>query len=148
MSISENIRKDMFLASKEGRADESNILKMAMAAIKNVEIETQKELEDTEVEKILRKETKKISDSIVQYESMGRDDLLAREKTQLEVLNKYLPQLMTEEEVKKVVEQKIAQLGVQDMKDMGKVMGAVMSELGSKTDGNTVKTLVQEILQK
>jgi len=137
----------MFTASKEGRIDEANILKMAIASIKNAEIEAGKELEDSEVEKILRKETKKISDAIEQYEKMGREDLLNTEKTQLEVLNRYLPQLLSTEEVTEVVKKKIAELGVSEMKDMGRVMGAVMAEVGSKTDGNTVKNIVSEILK-
>ncbi|KKQ11729.1 MAG: GatB/YqeY domain-containing protein, partial [candidate division WS6 bacterium GW2011_GWC2_36_7] len=80
MSISENIRKDMFTASKEGRTDESDILKMALAAIKNAEIDSEKELTDEDVEKILRKEARKVTDAIDQYTKMGREDLLAKEK--------------------------------------------------------------------
>lgn len=147
MSIIENIRKDMFVASKEGRVDESDILKMALSAIKNAEIEIQKELADEEVEKILRKETKKITDAIEQYTKMGREDLLNKEKSQLEVLNKYLPKLLTPEEVKEIVKKKVAELGTTSIKDMGRVMGAVMAEVGSKTDGNTVKNFVQELLK-
>jgi uncharacterized protein YqeY len=147
MSISENIRKDMFIASKEGRVDESNILKMAIAAIKNAEIEAGKELDDSEVEKILRKETKKITDAIDQYEKMGREDLLSTEKAQLEVLNRYLPQLLSVEEVTEVVKKKIAELGVSEMRDMGRVMGAVMAEVGSRMDGSTVKNIVSGLLK-
>lgn len=147
MSISENIRKDMFIASKEGRTDEANILKMAIASIKNAEIEIGKEPEDSEVEKILRKETKKITDAIEQYEKMGREDLLSTEKAQLEVLNRYLPQLFSVEEVTEVVKKKIAELGVTEMRDMGRVMGAVMAEVGSRTDGNTVKNIVSGLLK-
>ena len=147
MSIIENIRKDMFVASKEGRIDDSNILKMALAAVKNAEIEAQKELDDSEVEKILRKETKKITDAIEQYTIMGREDLLNTEKSQLEILNKYLPQLLSVEEVKTVVENKIKELNVTSVRDMGRVMGAVMAEVGSRTDGNTVKNIVSELLK-
>lgn len=147
MSISENIRKDMFTASKEGRVDESDILKMALAAIKNVEIDTGKELEDSEVEKILRKEARKITDAIDQYTKMGREDLLAKEKAQLEILDKYLPQLLTEDEVRVVVKNKIKELGITEMRDMGRLMGAVMAEIGTLTDGNTVKNIVSELLK-
>jgi uncharacterized protein len=147
MSISENIRKDMFAVSKEGRVDESNILKMALAAIKNAEIESGKELEDSEVEKILRKEARKITDAIDQYTKMGREDLLAKEKAQLEILDKYLPQLLTEDEIRIVVKNKITELGISEMKDMGKLMGAVMGEVGSLADGNTVKNIVSELLK-
>jgi len=147
MSISENIRKDMFTASKEGRVDESDILKMALAAIKNAEIDTGKELEDSEVEKILRKEARKITDAIDQYTKMGREELLAKEKAQLEILDKYLPQLLTEDEVRVVVKNKITELGITEMKDMGRLMGAVMAEIGTLTDGNTVKNIVMEFLK-
>lgn len=147
MSISENIRKDMFAASKEGRVDESDILKMALAAIKNVEIDTGKELEDSEIEKILRKEARKITDAIDQYTKMGREDLLVKERAQLEILDKYLPQLLTEDEVRVVVKNKIAELGITEMRDMGRLMGAVMAEIGTLTDGNTVRNIVSELLK-
>ena len=147
MSISENIRKDMFTASKEGRTNESDILKMALAAIKNADIDFEKELTDEDVEKILRKEARKVTDAIDQYTKMGREDLLAKEKAQLEILDKYLPQLLTEEEVRVVVKNKIIELGITEMKDMGRLMGAVMAEIGSLTDGNTVKSIVSELLK-
>jgi hypothetical protein len=146
MSISEDIRQDMFTASKEGRVDESNILKMALAAIKNAEIEAEKELPDTDIERILRKETRKLTDAIDQYSKMGRKDLLAKENAQLEVLNRYLPKLLTEEEVRVIVKNKMVELGITEMKDMGRLMGAVMKEVDSLTDGNTVKNIVLELL--
>jgi hypothetical protein len=117
-----------------------------MATIKNAQIESEQELTDEEVEKILRKETKKIGDSIQQYQKMERDDLVEKEKQDLEIIEEYLPELMTEEEISKVVEQKIEQLGATDMRDMGKVMGTVMNELNGKADGNTVKNIVQSKL--
>lgn len=146
MSLVDTLRKDMFQASKDGDVNKSDILKMALASIKNAQIEVEKELSDTDIEKILRKEVKKVKDSIEQFEKMGREDLLSKEKSQLEVLESYLPELMGEDEVRKVVEKKIDELGAKDMKDMGKVMGVVMKELDGKTDGNTVKNIVQELL--
>lgn len=146
MSLAETIRKDMFQASKDGQTDKSDILKMSLASIKNAQIEVEEELTDTDIEKILRKEVKKIKDSIEQFGKMQRDDLVAKEKSQLEVLEAYLPELMSEEDVRKVVEEKIEQLGAKDMRDMGKVMGTVMKELEGKTDGNVVKNIVQQIL--
>lgn len=146
MSLVDTLRKDMFQASKEGLVDKSDILKMAIASIKNAQIEVEEELTDAEIQKILRKEVKKIKDSIEQFEKMGRQDLVEKEELQLEVLNSYLPELLSEDDVKKIVESKIKELGASSMKDMGKVMGVVMKELDGKTDGNTVKTIVQELL--
>jgi hypothetical protein len=146
MSLLEQIRKDMLTALKSGEKDKSQTLKMVVATIKNAQIESEEELTDEEVEKILRKETKKIEDSIEQYQKMERDDLVEKEKQDLEIIEAYLPELMTEEEISKVVEQKIEQLGATDMRDMGKVMGTVMNELNGRADGNTVKNIVQSML--
>lgn len=146
MSLIDQIRKDMFQASKDGRSSESNILKMAIASVKNEEVKKGENLEDTEIEKILRTEVKKIKDSIEQYESMGRNDLAEEEKKQLEVLEKYLPELMPEGEIKKIVEAKASEIGITSMSDMGKLMGVVMKDLNGKADGAVVRQIVQEVL--
>ncbi len=147
MTLLEKLRKDMLTALKSGDKEKSQILKMVVANIKNAQIESDKDLTDKDVEKILRKETKKIEDSIEQYKKMGRDDLVKREKSDLEIIQSYLPKLMSDENIKKVVEKKIVETGAQDMRDMGKVMGAVMKELEGKADGNTVKNIVQSMLE-
>lgn len=146
MSLVETFRKDMFEGTRNHDTNRVDILKLSLASIKNTEIEKGEPLDDSEIVNVLRKEVKKIKDSIEQYEKMGREDLLQKEKSQLEVLNSYLPQLMTEEEVKIVVSKKIKELGVSDIKDMGKVIGAVMKELNGKTDGSVVKDAVQSLL--
>ncbi|MDD2577941.1 MAG: GatB/YqeY domain-containing protein [Candidatus Dojkabacteria bacterium] len=147
MSLVDTIRKDMFQASKEGNSTKADILKLALAEIKNEQIALGKEeLEENEVEKILRREVKKIVDSIEQFEKMQREDLVQREKAQLEVINEYLPELLGEDEVRKIVEQKVKEIGAVSVKDMGKIMGVVMKELDGKADGNTVKAIVLELL--
>jgi hypothetical protein len=146
MSLIDTIRKDMFMASKEGRTSESDILKMSLASIKNAEISSDKELTDQDVELLLRKEVKKIQDSIAQYTEMGRTDLVENEQSQLDVLNKYLPELMGEEEVEEIVKTKIQELGATDKRDMGRVMGTVMKELNGKADGGLVKNIVDKLL--
>ena len=146
MTLTDQIRKDMFDASKKGRSFESDILKMVLASVKNEEVKKGSNLEDSDVEKILRTEVKKIKDSISQYKDMGRDDLVEEEKKQLKVLEKYLPELMSEEDIKKVVEEKALQLQVSSVKEMGKLMGVVMKELNGKADGSVVRQVVQEVL--
>lgn len=146
MSLIDQIRKDMFEASKKGRSFESDILKMAIASVKNEEVKKSESLENAEVERILRTEVKKIKDSISQYEDMGRNDLAEEEKKQLAVLEKYLPELMSEEEVKKVVEAKAFEMGISSVSDTGKLMGIVMKDLSGKADGAIVRQIVQEIL--
>jgi uncharacterized protein len=148
MSLQEQIRKDMLTALKSGNKERSQTLKMLVATLKNAQIESKEELKEKEVEKIIRKEAKKIEDSIEQYQKMGRDDLVKKEKQDLEIIEDYLPELMGNEEIEKVVEKKIEELNATDMRDMGKVMGAVMKEVDGKADGNAVKNIVQSMLVK
>ena len=146
MSLIDDIRKDMFNASKSGNVLESEILKMVLATVKNEEISKGEKLSDDSVIKVIRKESKKIEDSINEFTKMGRDDLVEKEKVQLEVLQKYLPALMDITQVREFVKKVIADSGAKDMKDMGKVMGMSMKELDGKADGNTVKEIVGELL--
>ena len=143
MSIKDTLRKDMFNATKEGNIEKSDIIKMALASIINVEKEEGKELEGSQIEKILRKEVKKVQDSISQYTIIGRKDLIQRESKQLEVLQSYLPKQMDTADVEKVVKTKIEESNADSIKDMGKVIGLVMKEIGDKTDRHIVREIVQ-----
>jgi len=146
MSLLETLRKDMFSATKDGNTTKADILKMAIAAIKNSELEKGEPLEDKEIVKVLRKEVKKIQDSISQFTTMGRQDLVDRETKQLDVLQEYLPKQMSEEEIKKVVKAKIVELEAEGMKDFGKVMGVVMKELAEQAEGGMVKDIIESLL--
>lgn len=147
MSLLETLRKDMFSATKDGDTDRSDILKMVIAACKNYSIEIGKELEDSEIEKVLRKEEKKVKDSIDQFNKMQREDLVKKEQRQLVVIQSYLPTLMSEEEVLAVVKAKMSELSISGKHDMGRLMGSVMKELNGKADGMLVKSVVESLLQ-
>ena len=136
----------MFEASKKGESDKSNILKMVLADIKNKEKEIGEELKDEQVIDIMRKQVKKIKDAISEYEKMEREDLISKEKLQLNVLEKYLPALMSREDIEEVVKKVIERQGAESMRDMGKVMGETMNELKGKADGSSVKEVVQNLL--
>ena len=147
MSLLENIRKDMLNASKQGDDITVDILKLVIADIRNEQIALDKELTDEDVLKVLRKQEKKIKDSIEQYTKMERDDLVSRESAQLKVIEKYLPSLMSEEEITKIVSRVIADSKASGIQSMGLVMGSVMKELNGKADGNLVKDIVGKLLQ-
>lgn len=147
MSLLENIRKDMLDASKQGDDITVDILKLVIADIRNEQIALDKELTDEDVLKVLRKQEKKIKDSIEQYTKMERDDLVSRESAQLKVIEKYLPSLMSEEEITKIVSRVIADTNASGIQSMGLVMGSVMKELNGKADGNLVKDVVGKLLQ-
>ena len=148
MSLLETIRKDMIEASKKGDVDSTNILKLAIASIKNAEIAKGSKLSDEEVLKVLRKEESKIKDSIAEFTKMDRKDLIERESKQLKVISSYLPKLISREEIEKVVSKIVADTHAEGLKSMGAVMGIVMKELQGKADGSTVKEVVQEFLSK
>jgi uncharacterized protein YqeY len=148
MSLLETIRKDMIEASKKGDVDSTNILKLAIASIKNAEIAKGDKLSDEEILKVLRKEESKIKDSIAEFTKMGRKDLIERESRQLKVISSYLPNLMSREEIEKVVSKAVADTHAEGLKSMGAVMGIVMKELNGKADGSVVKEVVQEFLSK
>ena len=148
MSLTDDLRKDMFTFFKEGNTYASDILKMALASIKNAQIAQESEMTAQDEERILRKEVKKIEDSIAQFTLMGRNDLVEKEKSQLEILQRYLPELMSEEDIKTIINSKIKELNISSMNDMGKLIGAVMKETAGKADVNTVKNLVTQILTK
>ena len=148
MSLLETIRKDMIEASKKGDVDSTNILKLAIASIKNAEIAKGDKLSDEEVLKVLRKEESKIKDSIAEFTKMGRKDLIERESRQLKVISSYLPKLMSREEIEKVVSKAVADTHAEGLKSMGAVMGIVMKELSGKADGSVVKEVVQEFLSR
>jgi len=148
MSLLETIKKDMIEASKKGDVDSTNILKLAIASIKNEEIAKGSKLSDEEILKVLRKEESKIKDSIAEFTKMDRKDLIERESKQLKVISSYLPKLISREEIEKVVSKIVADTHAEGLKSMGAVMSIVMKELQGKADGSTVKEVVQEFLSK
>lgn len=149
MSLKETIQADVKKAMIAKDALKVSVLRMAMAVILNKEKEKgvdAKELIDEEILKIISGEAKKRKDSIEQYEKGGRSDLAEKEKAELKILSAYLPEQMSEEEIRKIVKEKISQLSATGLQDMGKVMGALMADLKSKADGAIVKKIVEEEL--
>lgn len=148
MSLTDSIRKDMFEEVKSGNTVNADILKLVLADIKNEEIALDKELSEEEIIGVLRKREKKSKDSISQFSEIGRDELVKRETEQLHVIERYLPTLMSDEEIEKVVKKVITENSISGIQSMGIVMGMVMKELNGKADGSAVKSVVQSLLSK
>ncbi|HPQ79236.1 MAG TPA: GatB/YqeY domain-containing protein [Candidatus Dojkabacteria bacterium] len=147
MSLIETIRKDMISATKEGNTDKLDILKLALASMINAQKASDEPLKDVELEKILKKEVRKVQDSVEQFTAIGRMELAEREKRQLDVLKSYLPEEMAAGDIAKIVKQVISEIKPEGPKDMGKVMAAVMKEVAGRADGNVVKDVVLEHLK-
>lgn len=145
--IIDQLRKDMFTASKDGNVEVKDIAQMALSSIKNEQIESEETLTEEQVIAILRKEVKKLNDGKSQFEAAGRDDLAVINAKQIEYLEQFLPQMMERADVEKIVADKKVAVGAESMRDMGKLMGAVMGELQGKADGVMVKEVVMEALK-
>ncbi|MFH1781560.1 MAG: GatB/YqeY domain-containing protein [Patescibacteria group bacterium] len=143
--IADNIKTDLISAQKSGDKRKVEILRMVLSELKNRQIDTGKELTEEEAQEVLRKEAKKRQDSIVAYRDAGRDDLLKAEEHELELINGYLPALMSEDEIKVTVQKIVSE---NPSLDFGPLMGKVMGQLKGKADGTLVKKVAQGEIKK
>ncbi len=165
MILKEQIQKDLTQATKKKEALSTSVLRMLSAAILNKEKEkrykitkaepefTEKELvkksqlTDEEVIEVISSEIKKRKEAILEFEKGERKDLVEKEKKEIEVLKKYLPEQLSEEEIKKLAEEVIKKVGATEIKDMGKVMVELTPQIKGKAEGATVSKIVKELLQ-
>jgi len=147
MGLAEQVRSDLIQALKQKDALCCTTLRMLLSSIHNAEIDQQhKALDDTGVASVVAKEIKKRRESIEAFEKGNRPDLVAKEKTELEILTKYLPQQMSRDEITALARQMIAEVGARGPGDKGKVMGKLMPQTKGKADGKEVSDIVTELL--
>lgn len=149
MKIKEQIKNDLKEAMKAGDAEKRDTLRMLDSMIKNEEIEQKSReegLSDEAVQALVGRAVKQRKDSIKQFMDGGREDLADKEKVELEIIEKYLPEQMSDEELEKIVKDVIAETGAESKADMGKVMGPVMGKVGSAAEGGRVKDMVMKNL--
>ncbi len=130
----------------EKRALERDTLRMLLAEIKRYQIDKKTEATDEVVLSIINKMVKQRKDSIEQFTKGGRDDLASKEKDQLEVIKQYLPEQLSEDKIREIVEAAVNSTQASSMQDMGKVMGAIKSELQGKADMGLVSQIVKSSL--
>jgi uncharacterized protein YqeY len=131
---------------KEAGKARLSVLRMALAAVKNLEIDKKRPLEDAEVVDVLAREVKSRRDVLPDYERSGRPDLVEKIHGEIAVLQEYLPQQATDEEIEALVQARVAAVGAQGPRDIGKVMGPLMQELRGRADGNRVQEIVKRAL--
>jgi uncharacterized protein YqeY len=147
MSLKDQIEEDFKEAMKDQDKERMNTLRMLKSAIQNKTKETGDDLDDEDVIKVLSKEVKSRQDSIEQYEDGERPDLAEKEKREKEIIETYLPEPLSDDELDELIDEVIEDVGAQDMSDMGDVMGRVMPEVRGRADGDTVQDKVRERLQ-
>ena len=150
MSIKERLNEDMKQAMKDKEAGKQrlSVIRMVRASIKNVEIDRRKELGDEEVLDVLAKEAKMRRDSLEEFKKGNRPDLVAGLEQEIDILMGYLPQQLSDEEVRALVAEAVAQTGAAGPKEMGKVMAALMPKVKGRADGKTVNAMVKDALNK
>jgi uncharacterized protein len=150
MSIKEKILDDLKAAMKAKEADKLRVLRSLKSKILEKEISERKggesTLSDEQVTEVLMKAAKQRKESIDQFEQGGRNDLAENEKKELSVIESYLPEMMSEDEVRSAVQEQIDKMGAATMADMGKVMGALMGRLKGKAEGSLISRIVKEEL--
>ena len=148
MSISEKIQTDMTAAMKSRDADTLSTLRMLKAALMEAKTKKPKDATlsgDEEIE-VLQRYVKKRRETIEEMKKVGRDDVVAREEQEIKVTQRYLPQGISEDELRAIVKETVAKTGAASAKDMGKVIGAVMAQVKGRAEGSAVSRLVREAL--
>jgi len=146
MTLKEKIMDDLKKAMKERNEVKVRTLRMVIASIKNWEVENTKEIDDDGMIAVLTKEAKRRKEAIEEYRKAGREDLAKAEEEELKIIESYLPERMSEEEIKELVLKTIEEVKATSPKDLGKVMKAIMPKVKGRADGKLVNEMVRKIL--
>ena len=146
MSLKDQLMEDLKNAMKNHDDVKKNTITMIRASVKQIEVDKRVELEDNDIVEIISKEAKKRKDALAEFEKAGREDLIAQTNEELEIIKAYLPEELSAEELTKIIEETIAEVGAETMKDMGKVMQAVKTKTAGRADGKTINEIVKSKL--
>lgn len=146
MSLKTQLTEDMKTAMRAKDQVSLSTIRLINAAIKQFEVDERTEADDAKVISILTKMVKQRKDSVKIYTEAGRQDLADKENAEIEILNRYLPQMMSAEEIKTAVEAAVAETGASGMADMGKVMGVLKTRLAGKADMGEVNKVLKAAL--
>ena len=145
-SLKNQITEDMKSAMKAGEKDRLKVVRLILAAIKQVEVDKRIELDDSAVLAVLDKMVKQRRDSVEQFENGNREDLAAIERAEIQILETYLPEQLSADELAAMVDEVIAATGAESMRDMGKVMGQIKAKAAGRADMGAVSATVKERL--
>jgi len=146
MSLKERITEDMKSAMRAAQKERLGTVRMILAGIKQREVDERVLLDDSQVLAVIDKMVKQRKESIAQFETGGRADLVAKEKAEIALLQEYLPTQLSPDEIEALISAAIAKTGAASLKDMGKVMGALKSELAGRADMGTVSARIKQKL--
>jgi len=147
MSYAEQIKQDMYIAMKSGDKVKTNILRTLLSLLKKKQIEKQDTINEDEYFGVIKRIVKQLRESADAYQKAGRLELAEKEKLELDVIKKYLPEIFSEEQTLDLVKKIITQTSASDLSDMGKVMALIMQQSNGKVDGEIANRLVKELLK-
>ncbi len=145
-TIRGRITEDMKSAMRAGEKERLGTIRLILAAIKQVEVDTRQTPDDTAILAILDKMVKQRRESIAQYEKAGRDELAAKEQAEIDIIQTYLPEPLSDEEIDALIEATLADTGASSLRDMGKVMGALKPRLQGRADMGAVSARIKQRL--
>ncbi|MBI4427125.1 MAG: GatB/YqeY domain-containing protein [Candidatus Magasanikbacteria bacterium] len=146
MSMREDILAAQKTALKDGNSEKLSVLRFLWSAVRNEEIDKKKDLNDAEIQQIVARQIKQLKDASQDFAASGRQDLVDKNIMEIDLLEKYLPAQMPDDELQKIVEQVIAGMGPVTAGDTGKVIGAVMKIVAGKAEGGRVREMVIKLL--
>ncbi len=146
MTLNEQIKSDIKEAMRAKDSIKRDTLRNIQAAVKQIEVDERREVNDADLETIMMKYLKQREDAKTQFAGANRDDLVAKEEAEIAIVKAYLPEPMNDDELEATLKTLITSVGAQDMKDMGKVMGGAKEAIGSRADGVRINMMVKKLL--
>ena len=147
MNYIEKIKQDMYAAMKAKKKVEATILRSFLSNLKKIEIEKKDSLTDKEYLSTVKKMVKQLKESIDAYSQAGRNELAEKEKSELSIMQAYLPKQFSEKEISELIKNTISEISAKNISDLGKVMTLVMKKGGGKVDGGIANRITKELLQ-
>ena len=147
MSLFDTIQSDMYAAMKSGDKHKTGTLRVTLSTLKDKKIEKREDLTEVEAIKIIQNLVKQRKEAADIYKENGRNDLMDNENAELEILNAYLPKMMSEDDLRTLVKKVVEDTGSSNLSDIGKVMPEVMKQSAGKADGKMAQSIVRDLLQ-
>ena len=147
MNYIEKIKQDMYVAMKSKDKVKATILRSLLSNLKKIEIEKKEPIAEPEYLSIVKKMVKQLKESIDVYSQAGRTELAEKEKSELSIIDAYLPKQFSEEEISELIKNIISEISAKNISDIGKVMAIVMKKGGGKVDGGIANRIAKELLQ-
>jgi uncharacterized protein YqeY len=146
MSLKEQLKSDLKDAMRAKDIDKRDAIRAINTMIKQIEVDERKELNDQDIIALIQKGIKSRNESIEQYKSASRDDLVQKEQSQIDIFTTYLPKQLSDSELEQVVSDIVSEVGASSMKDMGKIMGPAKAKIGGSADGKRINEMVKKLL--